>query len=1091
MLRNSLILDGEWTLVTDPGDVGQKKGWFKEPDRKGGITVRVPSVWDLWLPDYDGVAWYYHTFALDASWLGRRAALQFDAVNYHATVWVNGELAGEHEGGYTPFSLDVSPLIRDGENLVAVRVVDPKQPEGFGEFHPKELPIAKETGYWSFAGIYGSVRLESTPVEFLSDLFVKPDINRERIVVDVTAACGPDRRVRLSVPGTPFSVEGAPGRLTLDVPGCKQWSPEHPRLHTLRGELLDGSGVADTFSVRFGLREFTVKDNRFHLNARPIFIKGVLYQPDYARSLAAPESVELARREIEQVREAGFNMMRLHIRPASPVTLDLCDELGMLCYAEPSIGWIRNSAHMLRRCGASVREMILRDRNHPSVVIWGMLNETGNADYVTNGGAQTIKGELCKLARSLDPTRVVIDDAAGVNASREPSRYMKPHSEQFTEFDDLHIYQRAPVDLDIENYYRQTGEPDMLVTISEFGFGGSEDLPGVIAQYGEHPETFKDARFLQGLLDSMSQGFAERGLDRIFGDYSGFARAMQELQCDAARLQVDAMRANPKIAGYCYTQFADAGHEFCAGMVDRWRRPKPVLAALADAQRPVRPIIQIPETNLLPRQEVPVTVLLANEDRLEGFGEVSLQLTGPTGQVLWKKKRAIAKIPRHGRELWEGSIAASGSCGPHRFTVRLIRDGRIAASADADLYVVAPPEVRDTDIHVVDPLNEWTDRFRPFARPGTPLAPLHIIPPLANTIRAYPENDLGQVLAQVRGGAVALFFGPPDDWNDLAERLGEQLSATPKDSVGCFLPVVHYARVHPVFEGLPSRCLMRQPYRNVVPAKAFVEIGEEGICGSLDTMPAATGNYMAEEQRWWGSDVLVRRYGAGRLVFTHLRILESLGRDPVADRLFVNLLTHFGRRSVPPDLLLPPDARAVEWMRNERNQNVRRWMVIGEFPNWDRCSGHNHAYPPEQAIDFEATYPGWYRAVRWQRWFSRNQDKHLIDLQAAFSPVFEYYPKCDRAVGYAYAEFNAERRQEVKVHLGLQDATKVWLNGTLLFETENQVPHDQFEEESVDAVTKQGKNTLLVKCSKIPGPFKFSLDLVSNSRAPLAIKWWR
>jgi len=121
-----------------------------------------------------------------------------------------------------------------------------------------------------------------------------------------------------------------------------------------------------------------------------------------------------------------------------------------------------------------------------------------------------------------------------------------------------------------------------------------------------------------------------------------------------------------------------------------------------------------------------------------------------------------------------------------------------------------------------------------------------------------------------------------------------------------------------------------------------------------------------------------------------------------------------------------------------------------EFPNWDQCSGHNHAYPPEQAIDLEATYPGWYKAVRWQRWFSRAQDKHVIDLQAAFSPVFEYYPKCDRAVGYAYAEFSAERRQEIKIQLGLQDATKVWFNGTLIFETEHQVPHDQFEEESVD-----------------------------------------
>jgi hypothetical protein len=82
------------------------------------------------------------------------------------------------------------------------------------------------------------------------------------------------------------------------------------------------------------------------------------------------------------------------------------------------------------------------------------------------------------------------------------------------------------------------------------------------------------------------------------------------------------------------------------------------------------------------RQEVPVTVLLANEAKLEGFGEISLQLTGPTGQVLWKKKRGISKIPKHGKELWEGIIAASGSSGPHRFTVRLIKDGCIVGSAD-------------------------------------------------------------------------------------------------------------------------------------------------------------------------------------------------------------------------------------------------------------------------------------------------------------------------------------------------------------------------------------------------------------------------
>ena len=119
------------------------------------------------------------------------------------------------------------------------------------------------------------------------------------------------------------------------------------------------------------------------------------------------------------------------------------------------------------------------------------------------------------------------------------------------EFDDLHIYQRAPVDNLIRNYYRNSGEPEQLVTISEFGFGGPEDLEDVLAQYGEERETLKDARFLQKMLDACKQGFEERALERVFGDISGFFKAAQVLQCDALRAQIDALRANPKISGYC------------------------------------------------------------------------------------------------------------------------------------------------------------------------------------------------------------------------------------------------------------------------------------------------------------------------------------------------------------------------------------------------------------------------------------------------------------------------------------------------------------------------------------------------------------
>jgi beta-galactosidase len=1082
-LRIERSLNGPWRLALDPNDAGVKERWFAEAPGDS-IEVTVPSVWDLWVPDYDGVGWYFRSFDLDEAWAGRYVALEFQAADYFAEVWVNGVRAGEHEGGYTPFALDVSEAVRPGENHVAVRIVDPHG-KGYGPFVPGEFASAKEEGYFTFGGLWGGVALVGKPRLHISDVFVQPDIRRHRIGVTVETTA--EATVRLQVLGTSYEMTGTSGALLLEMAEFEQWSPEHPHLYTLRTELMHDGEVVDAVDTRFGMREFTAKDNRFFLNNHPYFIKAVLYQPDYARTLAAPESVELARREILLAKEAGFNMLRLHIKPAPPITLELADELGMLLYEEPAIGWIAKSRYMKDRCEREVSEMIRRDRNHPAIVIWGMLNETGNAKYVTHGGAQTIKDDLCRLARSLDPSRLIIDDSGGVNATREPARMMRPYHDALEPYDDLHIYQRAPVDREIELYLANNGHPNQLFFLSEFGFGGMEDLADVLSEYGGGRTGLKDAQFLDAMLSAAQQGFAERNLDRLFGGFSGFTAATRELQCDAARYQIDALRGNPKIAGYCYTQLADAGHEFCAGFLDRWRRPKPVFDTLKTVQRELRPLIIAERTNLAPRDTVGITVLMANDARLETRADLSLQVVGPTNQVLWKKKRGT-KIPRGGKELWSGTVSASGSPGAHRFVVRLLQGISCVAESAIDLHVFAPAVPSEIAINVVDPQKEWATRCLALAKRGKAQAPIHIVPPVANTIRAYPQAELAAVMAQVRGGAVAIFFGPPDDWNDFAGELDTPVTATPKDAVGAFLGVYHYAKLHPVFDGLPAGGLMRQPYRNVVAPLTFLESSDEDICGAFDAAPIAAGHYMTGQTTWWGSDILVSRYGSGRLVFTHLRILEHLGADPVADRLFVNMLQHFARRSVPSEVTEALHQPSLEWLRREQVESVRRWMVLGMFPNWDN-KGHQTAYPPETEIDFTARYQGWYKEIGWRPWYTRAQDEHLLDLQQATSPVYQYYPRFDHGTGYAFTEIVCEKRQTLTAFLATSDAAKIWVNGTLVFETTERAPHDDLVKAAFDVFLKQGKNAVLVKISKVPGPFKFSLNFDTENKWPL--KWWR
>ncbi len=331
LLREELNLGGEWMLVTDPDDRGVREGWFENFPGGEALSVTVPGVWDLRIPDYDGVGWYHHRFVLESSWLDGHLELQFDAVNYYAEVWLNGRLLGAHEGGYTPFALDADGAARAGANDLVVRVIDPKGPEGFGEFKPVELPIAKEMGYWSFGGIWGSVQLVRLPKARLTNIFIRPDLKNRRIVVETESHNLPeDARVHLEVKGTPYSCSGKPGRLIVEMARFETWSPKSPVLYRLQATVRGGDSLLDSTSIRFGMREFTVKDNRFHLNHYPLFLRGVLYQPDYARSLAAPESEAAARYEIEAAKAAGFNLMRLHIRPAPKIVLELADELGML-----------------------------------------------------------------------------------------------------------------------------------------------------------------------------------------------------------------------------------------------------------------------------------------------------------------------------------------------------------------------------------------------------------------------------------------------------------------------------------------------------------------------------------------------------------------------------------------------------------------------------------------------------------------------------------------------------------------------------------------------------------------------------------------
>ena len=1054
LLRDVLSLNENWCLLEDAGDIGINAQWHQPEKAPAGSAIQLPyhakSVAPKTSHDHTRAAiphWLFHRFSLPAeAFQQRHCELHFEGFPAKASIWLNGQHLSTQSTTLLPFSLPVHAHLRDSDNFLAIRLDDAPQ-------------------------AIGNVALRCMPRQHIEAVQIHPDIRRKRIVVQIQKNV--DLPVRLQVLNTENQLIETGEELILDFPEFQMWRPQKPTLYTLQVELLDqeepsSAKVVDCLQTPFGMREFTVKDQRFYLNNRPLYLK---IMRNANRQMLAYRSDE-AHRLIACARQAGFNALYT-ATPFPENLLEAADAQGILVLLQSPGLRFDASPEMPE----AVQDFIWRHGAHPALVVWRAsfpaLPKPRIVPQADDEALPELQGQAATL-RSLDPSRLIFMDSESLPGPGL-QYYSRPYRSHLEIMDTPVFHHAAPAPQEAEHYLRKMGSGSRLSLLSAFGY------PTQLEQIRRLATENNPERQAQEKI------FQERNLDRVFGQFNNYLKGLMQLEFDAIRDHLDALRNNPNLAGYCYRS--------CYWKSAMEQDAAPALyQSMQELQACMRPLIDIATTNLKPREEAPLTIYLVNEKRLEGRAELSLQLVGPTNQVLWKKRRSV-KLPKPGKALWSGSVAASGSTGTHRFVVRVSQENQLIAQNHIELYVMKPnpalPEGQERiRVHMLDPNGQWSPSCNELFKPDNLLAPIHIIPPLANSILAYPENELMQILAQVEGGAIALFFSPPPDWNSLAQQLEPEmsLSATSRPLCNDSQVLGHYAKLHPIFEGLPARDFMRMPYRNILPQHSFVETGEEDISGhmTLERPGRATGS----REVWWGNNILVRRYGSGRIVFLHMPLLEHHQDDPVADRMLLNLVQHFERRSVPSQIPLPIAQSAVEWLRLMRNQKLRRWMVIGNFPNWE-LQGHDAIYPPEEQIDFQAAYPGWDRVVPWRPWHTHSEQEHLLDFEKALCKFTQQAPMHDYATAYAYAEFSCDRRVEVEVSLGVQNAMKVWVNGQALFSHEQHVSADSLGTERFNAYLRQGRNSLLVKCSKIPGPFRFSLDFDPMDGHPLVLNWWK
>jgi hypothetical protein len=423
-------LDGQWLLATDPQNAGKNQKWWEQPVPKAKPT-QVPGIIQEAIPGYHGVAWYWRDFLAPPNPHPQgRFLLRFWGVDFAAEVWLNGVPVGQHENGETPFVLDVTAVLKIGAtNHLAVRVLNPTHEPIDGivlnqtPHQARVMPYSAGAAY-NCGGITDSVELLLSPAVRVEELHATPDpqtgIIRLEVNVRNVLAKAAHGRLEFSVApaasgetlrAVTLERQLPPGdsliqaELQLDHP--HRWDINDPFLYRVTTRVdTRATGSTDERSVRCGFRDFRFENGCFRLNGRRIFLRSSHTCNHFPIGQRLPHDPDLARRDLLDVKVMGFNAIRFIWGGAERYQLDLCDEIGLMVYEESfASSGMDDSPNMTGRFDQSVSDLIRRDRNHPSIIIWGLLNEAAN------NAAFRHATQMLPLVRALDNSRMVFLNA--------------------------------------------------------------------------------------------------------------------------------------------------------------------------------------------------------------------------------------------------------------------------------------------------------------------------------------------------------------------------------------------------------------------------------------------------------------------------------------------------------------------------------------------------------------------------------------------------------------------------------------------------------------------------------------------------------
>lgn len=415
--RKTISLNGNWQIIVDPYESGfynyryqpSDSGYFKnaKPKSKSELieydfdkspTLKVPGDWNTQMDQlffYEGTIWYKKSFDYTPK-LDIRLFVYFGAANYIADVYLNGEKLGRHEGGFTPFNFEITDKVKDKDNFLIVKVDNKRR---------RDAVPTLMTDWWNYGGLTREVKLIETPSTFVHDYMIQLQKGSRNRVAGAVKLSGENlnQKVTIRIPEagvTKTFTTNSAGVANIDFTAdLKLWSPESPKLYDVLIE-------AETDQVReqIGFRSIETRGTDILLNGKPIFLRGICIHEEAPLRGGRAYSREDAVTLLSWAKELGANFVRLAHYPHNEFMVREADRMGILVWSEIPVYWTIEweNRDTLENARNQLREMITRDVNRASVVIWSVANETPLSD-----ARLAFLKNLITYARQNDPTRLL------------------------------------------------------------------------------------------------------------------------------------------------------------------------------------------------------------------------------------------------------------------------------------------------------------------------------------------------------------------------------------------------------------------------------------------------------------------------------------------------------------------------------------------------------------------------------------------------------------------------------------------------------------------------------------------------------------